>query len=164
MNFIYTNQGFRQCPTCGAPSSRGAWIRFVFQCSTILFCGLLVVSLAGCSGKNATFEQRQEHLTSTMDALRLARFKGQVRFNEGGSPFGVNAATNWSLGPQQVTLAVEGDVDFTQTPRLGEGHAKIGGPLINGLWEAMSPKERNEFLQYFGLRGLDRAELAAMAQ
>ena len=76
--------------------------------------------LGGCTGKDASFEQKQQALAATMDVLRQARFKGQVRFSEAGSPFGFNAATNWSLGPQQMTFAVEGDCDFTQAPRPGE--------------------------------------------
>ena len=83
---------------------------------------LLVVSgcLGGCAGKNASFDQRQKALASSMDVLRQARFKGSVRFNEAGSPLGFNAATSWSLGPQQMTFSVEGDVDFTQPGRPPE--------------------------------------------
>ena len=87
--------------------------------------GLALVALAGClgtgcAGKDATFEQRQAHMAQGLDALRQARFKGSFMFNEGGSALGVNASTNWSLGPQQVTLYVNGDVDFTEATRTPE--------------------------------------------
>ena len=83
----------------------------------MVLLGLIAVICAGCAGKNATFDERQAHMTNMMEALREANFKGQVRFNEGGSLLGVNAATNWSLGPQQVTLQIEGEVDFQHAPR-----------------------------------------------
>ena len=87
--------------------------------------GLAALLLAGCmetgcAGKDATFEQRQAHMAQGLDALRQARFKGSFMFNEGGSALGINASTNWSLGPQQVTLFVNGEVDFTEAPRTPE--------------------------------------------
>ena len=91
--------------------------------SVVLWCliGIGVVLLAsGCAGKNATFAEKQQNMVAAMDALRQANFKGQIRFNEGGSILGLNASTNWSLGPQQVTLAVEGEVDFTKPARTPE--------------------------------------------
>ena len=89
-------------------------------------CLSLCMMSAGCAGKDSTFEERQKHLVSAMDALRQANFEGSFRFHEGGSPLGLNASTNWSLGPQQMTLSVEGDIDFTKPPRAVE--SKPAGP------------------------------------
>ena len=83
-----------------------------------IFLALFGLSIiGGCAGKDATFEQRQQSLSSSLEALRQAKFKGAIRFNEGGSILGFNISNHFSLGPQQVTLMVEGDVDFTTTPR-----------------------------------------------
>ena len=89
-------------------------------CWAILGVGVVLLA-AGCAGKNASFEQKQVALTSALDALRQANFDGEFDFNEGGSLLGVNAATNWSLGPAQSTLHVSGKVDFTKAPRAVEG-------------------------------------------
>ena len=91
---------------------------------TIGLAALLLAGCVGCTGKATTFDESQKNFAQTLDGLRQANFKGRVRFNEGGSILGVNAATNWSLGPQQVTLSVEGEVDFTDAPR----EAEKGGP------------------------------------
>ena len=87
-----------------------------------LFAGGCLMSL-GCAGKNATFGEKQQALASALEALRQSNFKGEVDFNEGGSLLGVNAATNWSLGPAQSTLHVRGEVDFTKSPRSPEATA-----------------------------------------
>ena len=79
---------------------------------------MLWAALAGCAGKNDTFDQRQQKFDARMDALRQANFKGVVEFIEAGSPFGVNVATNWSFGPQQMSFRARGEIDFTKPARL----------------------------------------------
>jgi hypothetical protein len=80
--------------------------------------------LGGCAGKDATFAEKQQSLEAMTDTLRKSNFVGDVDLNMGGSPLGLNAATNWSLGPAQSTLHVKGGVDFTKPPRLPEATPK----------------------------------------
>ena len=97
----------------------GSFLEFIKHNLIWLLIAFLSLG-SGCAGKNLSFEQKQQHLANSLDALRQARFKGSIRFNEGGSILGINYGMYGSLGPQQVTLMVEGDVDFTQTPRIPE--------------------------------------------
>jgi hypothetical protein len=89
---------------------------------TIIVLILLALGgcLAGCAGKDATFAEKQQSLEAMTDTLRKSNFVGEVDLNMGGSPLGINAATNWSLGPAQSTLHVTGAVDFTKAPRAPE--------------------------------------------
>lgn len=86
----------------------------------ILFAIMCFNGMAGCTGKNDTFDQRQQKFDARMDALRQANFKGEVEFTEAGSPLGVNVATNWSIGPQQMSFRARGEVDFTKPARVPE--------------------------------------------
>ena len=85
-----------------------------------LLLGGMIAGLFGCAGPNATFDQRQQRIGTALDALRQANFDGEFDFQEGGSMLGVNACTNWSLGPAQSNLHVRGTVDFTKPPRQPE--------------------------------------------
>lgn len=80
--------------------------------------------LAGCStAEPLTADQqaaKQAQLESTLAALEKANFEGQVDLEIGGSPFGLNACTSWSLGPQVSTLGIHGRVDFTDIPRSSD--------------------------------------------
>lgn len=144
-----------------------------------LLLALFAGCLAGCAAKDTSFDQRQQHLAGALDALRLANFNGQFRFNEGGSPLGLNAATNWSLGPQQMTVSVEGTVDFTKPPRApstadtapgnesAKGVAvrsrrKVVSPTatakIETIWDEMAPEERVAFLNSPPVKGMISGE------
>ena len=124
----------------------------------VVFLFALVMTFApGCAPKNATFEQHEQHAIAMMDHLREARFKGHVRFAEGGSFLGVHFRESAWLGPSDSTLDFAGDVDFTVPPRAVDATAiKMGmtpklllecngaappcGNLetsvcVNGIWE-----------------------------
>jgi outer membrane biogenesis lipoprotein LolB len=82
-----------------------------------LFLILTAGCLTGCKApSSATFEQHQQALRDNLSALKEARFKGRFRFNAGGNLLGVNAKTNWSFGPENMNIDIEGDVDFTDYP------------------------------------------------
>lgn len=105
------------------------------------------LGLLGCAARTRASSKSNSTLPQRLDVLRQARFKGAIRFNEGGSPLGFNWATNGSLGPQQMTLSVEGEVDFTQAPRASETSA------IDAAWETLPAEERAGFLNNLHLEG-----------
>ena len=122
-----------------------------------IVCGAGCLMNTGCA-KDATFDQRQQTLAGTLDALRQSRFKGEVDLNLGGSPLGVNYGGFASLGPQQSTLHVRGEVDFTNPARPGEGRPADSTAFlppnmapIDTTWEQLPLDEREGFLRRLGV-------------
>lgn len=107
-----------------APEENTAY-RPQFSCNTSLCKVLAMIVFAcslfpGCAGKDAPFAEKQQAMATMLDGLRQSNFNGDIDLNLGGSPLGLNAATNWSLGPSQSTLHVRGEVDFTKAARAAE--------------------------------------------
>ncbi len=70
--------------------------------------------LTGCATRNMTFDESQKNRESWTSTLERGKFKGHIRVEQGGSPFSLGEKTVFFLGPENMSLLADGQVDFSQ--------------------------------------------------
>lgn len=87
----------------------------------VCLIGLMLVCggcLMGCvsAGQGSPVADQTAALDANLGVLKDAKFKGSVRYQSNGSPFGfgMHNVNFFSIGPREVGLTVEGQVDFAE--------------------------------------------------
>lgn len=78
----------------------------------LLIGSLITLSLSSCMA--ACSQNNAQAIGPYMDALRQANARGHLSFSAGGSPLTAGAKQVFFLGPENVSIAFDGDVDFTR--------------------------------------------------
>lgn len=81
-------------------------------------CLVVLLLVGGCvsAGQGANVAEQAAALDAQLAALKDAKFKGSVRYQSNGSPLGLGMhnVNFFSIGPREMGLTIEGQVDFTE--------------------------------------------------